>query len=1140
VSLAVFLAFAGLLTILAVSAVTPTGLPVFQSQVASAQEAVCPSPLSLVNTGFEEPFLPDPASTPPGWQLYANGSPPSGVVAYGIPQGEVPGWSTTDSTGLIQLFRPTGTGFYDDAHSGIQYAETNAVYASKLYQSVDTTNHQGTVLTWSFAHHAISQGGAPETVRLEIGPTGAAPNFTYTSTVVFADGWIVNSGTYTVPAGQTSTEFGWQSVVSPAPNAGNLLDSIQFGIEECAPALTLEKTSDVGPTEPLVEGDVITYSFEVENTGNVDLENVTVTDELEGLSAVTPAVVASLPVGEIATFTATYTVTLDDVNAGTIENTATTTADIPEGCDGCDPPTATDTLITPPDQTTGLSLVKTSDVGVDDVPTVGDVITYTFTVENTGNVTLTNVTVADPLVGLSAITPPSVATLNPDETAPFTATYTVTQADVDRGYILNEATATGIPPTGCTDCEVPISPPGELIVPIPPTYGLGITKEADTEGPVAAGDVITYTFTVENTGTVTVPTATIVDALPNLVWVTGPDVGPIAPGASVTGEATYTVTADDVAAGGVTNSATVTCEEPCVIDPVPPSEITIPGADPGLTIVKEADPIGGIVADDTITYTFTVENTGNTTLEDVTITDTLAGLTWVTGPNVGTLAPGDIVTGEATYVVTQDDVDNGGVTNVASADCAVSCITDPPIDEITVTPNQTPGLSFDKTADTAGPVGEGDVITYSFLVENTGTVTLDDVTITDALAGLSWVTGPNVGTLAPGDVVTGEATYTVTAEDVAAGGVTNAASVDCAVSCIVDPPTDGITLVGDEPGMVFRKTADTTGPVNEGDVITYTFTAENTGNTTFENVTVTDVLAGLEWVSGPTLGAIAPGATATGTATYTVTLDDVLAGGVSNAASVTCDAGCEEVPPAEVFVPGGELPPAGILTVEKTSDVSGEVHPGDVITYTFVVTNTGGTAVDNVVVTDPLPGLSAIEGPQGTTLAPGESATFTATYPVTELDADTGSIVNTAIVSGTDATGTTVEDQDSVSLEACTIGGAPEVIPTPGPGTPEADLDADAEPVFEGAATCDGDVQPQPTPTEPADPEPTRAPGGNNGGGNNGGGGGGGMAVTDLPSTGQTGGNDTALTIIFPLGAMTLLGLAVGLTLIQRRKQDAK
>ncbi|WP_373396586.1 hypothetical protein V8V91_17740 [Algoriphagus halophilus] len=75
----------------------------------------------------------------------------------------------------------------------------------------------------------------------------------------------------------------------------------------------------------------------------------------------------------------------------------------------------------------------------------GDVITYTFDVSNTGNVTWTDVTVSDPLSGLSAITPGPV-TLAPGENQVFTATYTITQSDMDAGQVDNTATATGNDP----------------------------------------------------------------------------------------------------------------------------------------------------------------------------------------------------------------------------------------------------------------------------------------------------------------------------------------------------------------------------------------------------------------------------------------------------------------------------------------------------------------------------------------------------------------------------------------------------------------------------------------------------------------------------------------------------------------------
>ena len=66
-------------------------------------------------------------------------------------------------------------------------------------------------------------------------------------------------------------------------------------------------------------------------------------------------------------------------------------------------------------------------------------------VTNTGNVTLDPVSVDDPKVG--SVTCP-VTKLAPGASTTCTATYTLTQADVDAGEVVNVATATGTDPTG--------------------------------------------------------------------------------------------------------------------------------------------------------------------------------------------------------------------------------------------------------------------------------------------------------------------------------------------------------------------------------------------------------------------------------------------------------------------------------------------------------------------------------------------------------------------------------------------------------------------------------------------------------------------------------------------------------------------
>ena len=59
----------------------------------------------------------------------------------------------------------------------------------------------------------------------------------------------------------------------------------------------------------------------------------------------------------------------------------------------------------------------------------GDVLNYTVTVTNTGNVTLTGVTVVDPLTGQNI----SGVTLAPGASQVFNTSYTLTQADLEAG-----------------------------------------------------------------------------------------------------------------------------------------------------------------------------------------------------------------------------------------------------------------------------------------------------------------------------------------------------------------------------------------------------------------------------------------------------------------------------------------------------------------------------------------------------------------------------------------------------------------------------------------------------------------------------------------------------------------------------------
>ena len=102
--------------------------------------------------------------------------------------------------------------------------------------------------------------------------------------------------------------------------------------------------------------------------------------------------------------------------------------------------------------------------------------------------------------------------LAPGETVQASATYVVTQADVDRGEIVNTATASGVDPTNATTTG---SDTATVELTRTSSYELDKIVES-VSGSGLAGDTVTYAFTLENTGTTTLTGVTIVDEMAGL------------------------------------------------------------------------------------------------------------------------------------------------------------------------------------------------------------------------------------------------------------------------------------------------------------------------------------------------------------------------------------------------------------------------------------------------------------------------------------------------------------------------------------------------------------------------------------------------------------------------------------------------
>lgn len=239
-------------------------------------------------------------------------------------------------------------------------------------------------------------------------------------------------------------------------------------------ALTLTKTAS--PTSVGKAGDQITYSFAVANSGNVTLTNVVVTETkfsgTGGLAAVN-CPTTTLPPHLSMTCTATYTVTQADIDAGTITNTAFAGATDPAGAAVT---SAASTAVVSVASAPALTLTKTASPTT--VTAAGQKVTYRFLVTNTGNVTISNITVVEKSFSgsgtMSAVSCPS-AILAPGASETCTATYTVTGKDMATAAITNTALATGTDPGGAvvssgpSTAKVTVHKSGSSSGPTPPT-----------------------------------------------------------------------------------------------------------------------------------------------------------------------------------------------------------------------------------------------------------------------------------------------------------------------------------------------------------------------------------------------------------------------------------------------------------------------------------------------------------------------------------------------------------------------------------------------------------------------------------------------------------------------------------------------
>ena len=698
----------------------------------------------------------------------------------------------------------------------------------------------------------------------------------------------------------------------------------------------------------------------------------------------------------------------------------------------------------------------------------GDTLTYIVTVASNGPSLATNVTLTDILPAAVIFGSATPSQGHCDQTSGIVTCIL--------GAITSGASATAtitVAPTGSTTITNTVSVTGDELDPVSvnnsasqstavtPKADLSVSK-ADNPDPVAAGDRLTYTFTVRNSGPSDATGVTLTDLLPagvSFQSATSSQGSCVATSAvtctlgtlSSGDNTTVTIVVTPNSAGDITNTASVTADQgdpdlgnntasvtttvnpsgPGPLPPPGPPVSPLPVSDLVLTKTHAPDPVllGG-----NVTYTLTAVNKGPSIATGVTLTDSLPGIVSFvssTASQGNCSEAGGIVT---CIIGALNSKDNATVTivvrprrvgTIANTATLTSKGSDPDLgDNIalqTTTVNPASNLRLTK-GDSPDLILVGEELTYTLFVTNSGPSDALDVTLTDTLPeGVSFVSASRDCTEAGGKVTCnlrtlprGESvTVTIVVTPNLAGSLINIASV---TSSSTDPrPGDNITIEFTTVSTVadLRLTkAESSDPVLLGNNLIYTVTITNNGPSDVTGVTLRDTVPeGLTFLSASAgcteaggtvtcdLGNLASGARAA--VSIQVSVETAPTGTLRNTVSVTGN-GFEPRTASETTT----VSPAADLSVTKAGSPE-LMLLGSNLTYTIRVANKGPSTATGVTLTDTLPeGVSFVSVSEGCAEAGGTvtcnlsdlAPGDNASVTIVVTPSSTGNLIDTSIV----------------------------------------------------------------------------------------------------------------------------------------------
>jgi uncharacterized repeat protein (TIGR01451 family) len=744
-----------------------------------------------------------------------------------------------------------------------------------------------------------------------------APNTTVFTVATLAPGASANfTSSLTVPANACSvtTTFSGQGKDICTPNMVTNTIPITCPITT-APAIAVTLAC---PAVPVTTGGLITYAGTVRNSGNVTLNNVAVVNNQASPSTV--FTVASLAPGASANFTASFTA---PANACSVTSAVTAT-----GSDNCtetvvnNSASATCTLVTAP----GITVTQNCPANP---PSLGGVLTYSGTVSNAGNITLTNVVVTDDQTGANSVF--TLAALAPGASSSFTGSYTVPAS----GCAVT-STLTANARDKCTGALVTAS--ATATCPVQGASNIAVTLGCP-DTPTPLGGLLTFSGTVRNAGTVTLTNVVVVrDApAPNTSVFT---VASLAPGASANFTGSYTVPGSN--ACSITTSVSASANDQCAGSGViARATISCPlVSTPGIVVTQNC-PVNPASPGGVFTYSGTVSNAGNNTLTNIVVLNHQPAANTVVFTQA-TLASGASTNFTASYTVPSDSVCS--VTSVVTATANDICSGNAVTNSTTATCPLTMAPRIAVTLNCPEvPAAAGGLITYRGTVSNPGNVTLNNVTVVDSQSAPSTVL--TVPSLAPGGSANFTASFTAPANACSVSSTVTASGSDACVGTVVTGVASATCPISTAPAIAVTLACPAV-PVAAGSLITYAGTVRNSGNVTLNNVAVVNNQASPSTVF--TVASLAPGVSANFTASFTAPAN---ACSVTSAVTATGSDNCTENVVNNSASATCTLVTAPGIAVAQNCPVS-PASPGGLVTYSGSVSNTGNITLTNVVVSN--------------------------------------------------------------------------------------------------------------------------------------------------------------------------------------------